>query len=58
MQAESMAQKVVEVSRDVPYDPDEICDICGKKGAFDFMGDLICLDCLQKDKETDDDDEE
>lgn len=31
--------------RDVPYDPDEKCDKCGKRGAFDFMGDYICPDC-------------
>ena len=36
------------MDRDVPYDPQEICDNCGAKGAFDFMGDLICPDCLKK----------
>ncbi len=34
--------------RDVPYDPDAICDVCGAKGAFDFMGDLRCPDCASK----------
>jgi hypothetical protein len=33
------------MSRDVPYEDDAICDICGKKGAFDFMGDYICENC-------------
>jgi hypothetical protein len=34
--------------REVPFDENEKCDICGKLGAFDFMGDLICDDCLDK----------
>ena len=36
------------MSRDIPFDENEICDCCGKKGAFDFMGDLICEECLEK----------
>ena len=36
------------MSRDVPYDENEKCDICGKKGAFDFMGDFICENCISK----------
>ena len=39
------------MSRDVPYDSDLICDNCGKPGAFDFMGDYYCNDCLTTDKE-------
>jgi uncharacterized membrane protein len=35
------------MSRDVPFDEDAICDICGDKGAFDFMGDLICPKCSE-----------
>lgn len=35
------------MSRDVPYDPDEICDECGSKGAYDFMGDNICPECFR-----------
>jgi hypothetical protein len=34
------------MSREVPFCIDEICDICGRKGAFDFMGDLYCKQCL------------
>lgn len=34
--------------RTVPYDENAICDGCGRKGAFDFMGDLICPDCAEK----------
>ena len=34
------------MGRDVPYDPEDKCDVCGKLGAFDFMGDYICSDCL------------
>ncbi len=36
------------MSREVPYDTKAICDDCGKEGAFDFMGDFICEECLKK----------
>ena len=35
--------------REVPFDPNAICDDCGAKGAFDFMGDCYCDQCLSKD---------
>jgi len=38
------------MSRDVPYDEEAICDICGRKGAYDFTGDYFCDDCLKKDE--------
>ena len=44
------------MSRDIPFDPKAICDICGNKGAFDFMGDLICPECLAEDKEEEEED--
>jgi hypothetical protein len=31
----------------VPFDPDMPCDACGQLGAFDFMGDGLCPNCLQ-----------
>ena len=31
--------------RQVPFKKDAICDCCGKAGAFDFMGDLLCDEC-------------
>ena len=31
---------------DIPFDPNALCDICGKKGAYDLYGDHYCLDCL------------
>lgn len=36
------------MGRDVPTTEDP-CDICGKKGyvRFDFMGDVVCTDCLE-----------
>ena len=34
--------------REVPFDNDAICDACGKVGAFDFMGDLLCPECAGK----------
>jgi len=33
------------MNREVPYDPEAVCDICGKKGAHDYLGDNICYDC-------------
>lgn len=33
------------MGRDVPFDEAGICDDCGKVGAFDFMGDLLCPEC-------------
>jgi uncharacterized Zn finger protein (UPF0148 family) len=36
--------------RDVPYEPEELCEICGRKGAFDFMGDLICPRCMSQEE--------
>jgi len=33
--------------REIPYDLEAICDCCGHKGAFDFMGDFICEECLK-----------
>lgn len=38
------------MDRTVPFDEDEICDSCGAKGAYDFMGDCICAECLAKAK--------
>ena len=40
------------MSRTVPFDEEEKCDICGKKGAYDFMGDLICPECCEKKDEV------
>ncbi len=33
--------------RTVPFDDKAICDICGKIGAYDFMGDLLCPECTK-----------
>lgn len=33
------------MNREVPYCEDEQCDLCGRSGAYDFTGDLICADC-------------
>ena len=35
-----MSDRVIE------FDKDLICDRCGQKGAYDFMGDCFCDDCL------------
>jgi hypothetical protein len=34
--------------RAVPFDPNAICDDCGMKGAYDFIGDLLCAKCAEK----------
>lgn len=35
------------MSREVPFDEAAKCDCCGKTGAFDFMGDLLCAECTE-----------
>jgi len=35
-------------SRTVPFDSEAICDECGEKGAYDFMGDYLCPECYPK----------
>jgi len=37
------------MSRDVPFDPEAVCDGCGRRGSFDFMGDFFCQDCISAD---------
>ena len=39
------------MSRDIPYNPNAVCDRCGAKGAYDFMGDYYCPDCLTADED-------
>jgi len=34
-----------DLTRNVPFEPNAICDDCGKRGAFDFYGDFLCEDC-------------
>lgn len=36
------------MSREVPFEPEAVCDICGRVGAYDFMGDLLCPACFAK----------
>jgi len=33
--------------RAAPYDVKEKCDVCGKQGTYDFMGDYICEKCIK-----------
>ena len=33
------------MDRDVPYQPDLICEKCGHSGAYDIMGDILCDRC-------------
>lgn len=40
------------MNRTVPFDVDAKCDVCGKEGAYDFMGDYLCPECsIQEIKE-------
>jgi hypothetical protein len=34
--------------RTYPWDENAYCDICGRRGAYDLMGDTICLVCLDE----------
>lgn len=36
------------MGRDVPFSHKNICDSCLEEGAFDFMGDYICMACYEK----------
>jgi hypothetical protein len=36
------------MNREIEFEENAICDICGKKGAFDFMGDFLCPECAAK----------
>ena len=36
------------MSREVPFFENDICDICGTKGAYDFMGYQLCPECTSK----------
>ena len=35
------------MTREVPFDKDAKCDVCGSRGAYDFMGDYFCAHCAQ-----------
>ena len=36
------------MSRSVPFDSEEKCDFCDNVGAYDFMGDFLCIACYQE----------
>jgi hypothetical protein len=36
------------MDREIPFDETEKCDECGKLGAFDFMGDYYCPECVSE----------
>ena len=36
------------MSHEIPFDPKAVCGVCGTKGAYDFMGDLLCPKCAKK----------
>jgi tRNA(Ile2) C34 agmatinyltransferase TiaS len=42
-------------SREVYLEDENKCDKCGKSPAYDFYGDYICPECLDKLQSTDED---
>lgn len=43
------------MGRDVEFDPEALCDDCGCKGAYDFMGDYLCGACARAAMAAEDD---
>ncbi len=43
---DTIFRKEKDMDREVKYDKDLACDCCGEKGAYDFMGDCICNECV------------
>ncbi len=37
---------MADTDRATAFEPDAICDVCGIKGAYDFMGDYFCAQCV------------
>jgi hypothetical protein len=38
------------MDREIEFEKDLKCDVCGKLGAYDFMGDYICQECIDKER--------
>ena len=34
------------MSKDIPFNPELQCDNCDEVGAYDFMGDYLCPNCI------------
>jgi len=41
------------MGRDVPFNDNAKCDIYGEMGAYDIMGDLCCIKCLDRFEKVD-----
>jgi len=39
-------------NRELEFEENAICDICGKLGATDFLGDYFCNECFTKEMEN------
>jgi hypothetical protein len=37
-----------KMDREILLNKSAICDICGRPGAFDYMGDCVCPECIEK----------
>lgn len=37
--------------RFVQLEDKNVCDLCGKSPAYDFYGDYVCEECLEKSKQ-------
>jgi len=43
--------------RELPFDPDEVCTVCGAAGAYDFMGEKLCAMCAFGELDDEEDEE-
>ena len=43
-------------SREIPFNKNEICDVCGQRGVYDFMGDYLCPACAKSELQDEADD--
>ena len=46
--ATGAGQGGVKMGREVPFGANKACDECGKLGAYDFMGDCYCPECVER----------
>ena len=47
----TLYQEKTMTERTVPYNENATCDYCCKLGAWDFLGDFICQECIERIKD-------
>lgn len=35
------------MSREIPFNPEVVCDLCGARGGYDMYGDKLCVSCAE-----------